>query len=58
MLQLDEAIMSDRKEKERGVGGGRIRRKKGKKMDEIDQSFKEADAGGKPSLEVPVTSRR
>lgn len=45
VLQLDEAIMSDRKEKERGVGGGRIRKKKGKKADEVDAAFKEADAG-------------
>ena len=45
VLQLDEAIMSDRREKERGVGGGRIRKKKGKKADEVDAAFKEADAG-------------
>lgn len=50
VLQLDEAIMSDRKERERGVGGGRIRRKKGKKPDEVDTAFKEADAGALHAL--------
>ena len=29
MLRLDEAIMAERKEPERGIGGGRVRRKKG-----------------------------
>ena len=28
-MRLDEAVMAERKEKERGIGGGRMRRKKG-----------------------------